>query len=37
VDALRDILRGAKKVVFLTGAGISHESGIATFRGTDGL
>jgi NAD-dependent deacetylase len=37
VDALKDILRGAEKIVFLTGAGISQESGIATFRGTDGL
>ncbi|NQX92233.1 MAG: NAD-dependent deacylase [Flavobacteriales bacterium] len=26
-----------KKIVFLTGAGISAESGIATFRGADGL
>jgi len=37
VDALKDILRGAEKIVFLTGAGISQESGIATFRGKDGL
>ena len=27
----------AKKIVFVTGAGISQESGIPTFRGTDGL
>ena len=26
-----------KKIVVLTGAGISAESGIQTFRGTDGL
>jgi len=26
-----------KKIVFVTGAGISQESGIPTFRGTDGL
>lgn len=37
MDALKDILRGAEKIVFLTGAGISQESGIATFRGKDGL
>ena len=30
-------LRGAKKIVFVTGAGISQESGIPTFRGKDGL
>jgi len=27
----------AKKIVFFTGAGISAESGIATFRGSDGI
>lgn len=37
MDALKDILRGAEKIVFLTGSGISQESGIATFRGKDGL
>jgi NAD-dependent deacetylase len=39
-DALRraaDILRTADRVAVLTGAGISAESGLATFRGTDGL
>lgn len=30
-------LRVAKKIVFVTGAGISQESGIPTFRGKDGL
>ena len=30
-------LRDARKIVFVTGAGISHESGIPTFRGNDGL
>jgi NAD-dependent deacetylase len=30
-------LKSAKKIVFFTGAGISAESGIATFRGTDGI
>lgn len=30
-------IEGAKKIVFVTGAGISQESGIPTFRGKDGL
>ena len=30
-------LLSAKKIVFVTGAGISQESGIPTFRGKDGL
>jgi len=30
-------LSNAKKIVFVTGAGISQESGIPTFRGKDGL
>lgn len=30
-------LKTAKKLVFFTGAGISAESGIATFRGKDGI
>ena len=29
-------LKNAKKIVFVTGAGISQESGIPTFRGKDG-
>lgn len=32
-----DTLKSAKKIVFVTGAGISQESGIPTFRGKDGL
>ncbi len=32
-----DKLIAAKKIVFFTGAGISAESGIATFRGKDGI
>lgn len=32
-----DKLKSAKKLVFFTGAGISAESGIATFRGKDGI
>ncbi|HET6517066.1 MAG TPA: NAD-dependent deacylase [Nitrosopumilaceae archaeon] len=30
-------LKDAKKIVFVTGAGISHESGIPTFRGKGGF
>ena len=33
----KDILRAADRVVFLTGAGMSAESGVPTFRGKDGL
>ena len=37
IDTLKDTLKRAEKIVFLTGAGISQESGIGTFRGNDGL
>lgn len=36
-NELTKILKGAKSVVVLTGAGISAESGVPTFRGKDGL
>jgi NAD-dependent deacetylase len=36
-DSIKDQLKKAKKIVFVTGAGISQESGIPTFRGNDGL
>ncbi|CUR50793.1 NAD-dependent protein deacylase 2 [Nitrosotalea devaniterrae] len=36
-DTISDKLRKAEKIVFVTGAGISQESGIPTFRGKDGL
>ena len=36
-EHVRDALKGAEKIVFVTGAGISQESGIPTFRGKDGL
>ncbi|MHB8545444.1 MAG: SIR2 family NAD-dependent protein deacylase [Nitrosotalea sp.] len=36
-DAISDKLRRAEKIVFVTGAGISQESGIPTFRGKDGF
>ncbi|MGE5402019.1 MAG: SIR2 family NAD-dependent protein deacylase [Ignavibacteriales bacterium] len=32
-----EVIKNAEKVVFFTGAGISAESGISTFRGTDGI
>jgi NAD-dependent deacetylase len=32
-----DALRGARRIVVLTGAGISAESGVPTFRGAEGL
>lgn len=36
-EPVLDRLKIAKKVVFVTGAGMSQESGIPTFRGKDGL
>lgn len=37
LDAAVDILRNSRAVVALTGAGVSAESGLPTFRGEDGL
>ena len=36
-DSVSDAIRDARKIVFVTGAGISQESGIPTFRGKEGL
>lgn len=36
-ELIRDHIDNIKKIVFVTGAGISQESGIPTFRGTEGL
>ena len=36
-ESVAEKLKIAKKIVFVTGAGISQESGIPTFRGKDGL
>lgn len=36
-EKILDRLKEAEKIVFVTGAGISQESGIPTFRGKDGL
>ena len=35
--SLIDKLKSARSLVFFTGAGISAESGIPTFRGKDGI
>ena len=37
IENLENTLKKSKKFGFLTGAGISQESGISTFRGRDGL
>ena len=37
MDKVRELVRSAKRIAVLTGAGISAESGIPTFRGTGGL
>ncbi|MDH3191823.1 MAG: NAD-dependent deacylase [Nitrosopumilus sp.] len=36
-EEITDRIRKSNKIVFVTGAGISQESGIPTFRGKDGL
>lgn len=36
-ESIKDKIKDAKKIVFVTGAGMSQESGIPTFRGKDGL
>src|SRR5210317_2488473 len=36
-ELIEDKIQRFKKIVFVTGAGISQESGIPTFRGEDGL
>ncbi|HZS72868.1 MAG TPA: Sir2 family NAD-dependent protein deacetylase, partial [Candidatus Nitrosotalea sp.] len=36
-DVISEKLQDAEKIVFVTGAGISQESGIPTFRGKEGL
>jgi NAD-dependent deacetylase len=36
-EQVADRLKKAEKIVFVTGAGISQESGISTFRGKEGL
>jgi len=36
-ELIKDHIKDIKKIVFVTGAGISQESGVPTFRGKDGL
>jgi len=36
-ELIKDQIKDIKKIVFVTGAGISQESGVPTFRGKDGL
>ena len=37
LDKLKEIINGAKRIVFFGGAGVSTESGIPDFRSADGL
>lgn len=37
IDELRSLIKESKRIVFLTGAGISKASGIPDIRGSDGL
>ncbi|MBI2400040.1 MAG: NAD-dependent deacylase [Deltaproteobacteria bacterium] len=37
IEKLKNRLRSARSLVILTGAGVSAESGVPTFRGADGL
>jgi len=37
IQRIADILRGCKSILFITGAGISAESGLPTYRGIGGL
>ena len=37
LEQIADKLKNSEKIIFVTGAGISQESGIPTFRGKDGL
>ena len=37
LESIKDRINDIKRIVFVTGAGISQESGIPTFRGKDGL
>ncbi|QID19677.1 NAD-dependent protein deacylase [Nitrogeniibacter mangrovi] len=37
IDAVAGLIRGARRVLFITGAGISADSGLPTYRGIGGL
>ena len=36
-ESIKNQIKDVKKIAFVTGAGISQESGIPTFRGKGGL
>src|SRR5271157_6398375 len=37
IDVIIDLLRPARRLLFITGAGLSADSGLPTYRGRDGL
>ncbi|MFO0799766.1 MAG: hypothetical protein U0804_20025 [Gemmataceae bacterium] len=37
IDEAASLLRGARSVLFVTGAGLSADSGLPTYRGVGGL
>jgi len=37
MEAFREIIKKSKRIVILTGAGVSAESGVPTFRGAGGF
>ena len=37
IQKLADIIKNSKYLVFFTGAGVSTDSGLKSFRGKDGL
>lgn len=37
IDVVIDLLRSARRLLFITGAGLSADSGLPTYRGRDGL
>ena len=37
IDVVVDLLRSARRLLFITGAGLSADSGLPTYRGRDGL
>lgn len=37
IGTIASLMRAAKSVLFITGAGVSAESGVSTYRGIGGL
>ena len=37
IDVVIGLLRSARRLLFITGAGLSADSGLPTYRGRDGL